>query len=179
MVKYESNENVKNDPHIFLQSHKTMKYAAIDIGTNSIKFSLFNSQLQLMHRELDYIRLGDDIHHLQLSTERRQKAFRIIKKMVNSAQRRHIKKIIIIGTSALRNFQNGNEFAEDIRQTLHIPFQILHGKKEAQLTFSGASHHLQKNLQHKHAVFLDIGAGSSEIIIAREGEMTSCKSIEI
>ena len=156
-----------------------MKYSAIDIGTNSIKHSIYDHRLSLIHREIFYIRLGEDIEKKWLSTEKIQKALNFITKLAGISDKENIHKTIIVGTSAIRVCKNGTSFADRIRSAFNVPFKILSGKEEARLTFTGASHRFKRKMAKKNSTFIDIGAGSSEIILTKDLLFSNAESLEI
>lgn len=156
-----------------------MMYASIDVGTNSIKGSLFNSRLQLLEREVHYIRLGKDIKNRRLSSEKIRRATRILARLVRRARERGSQKIILVGTSALRSCMNSGDMVRKIRKDLNVRFHILSGKKEAYLSYLGASYANKKRLSGKRSVFMDIGAGSTELAFCRGASMTRTYSLEI
>lgn len=156
-----------------------MKYSAIDIGTNSIKHSIYDHRLSLLQREIFYIRIGEDIEKKWLSTEKTQKALSIITKLTKLSDKKNIHKTIIVGTSAIRACKNGTSFARCIRSSFAVPFKILSGKEEARLTFAGASHNLKRKMAKKGSTFIDIGAGSSEIILTKDLLFSNAESLEI
>lgn len=70
-----------------------------------------------------------------------------------------------VGTNTLRKARNGQLFLDRAYQVLGHPIEIISGQEEARLVFLGVTHSIY-NKEDKRLV-IDIGGGSTEIIIGR------------
>ncbi|MDI6800857.1 MAG: hypothetical protein QMD01_02205 [Thermodesulfovibrionales bacterium] len=71
------------------------------------------------------------------------------------------KKIVAVGTSALREARNNNEFLERVKKETGIRIEIISGEKEAELTLKGI---LTSGLSYQTCFIVDVGGGSTEWI---------------
>jgi len=156
-----------------------MNYVCIDIGTNSIKYNLFGSKMNLLKKEIFYIRLGEGIKNNRICTEKINKTERLIKRLINNAEKDRVKKVLIIGTSALRNCKNKTVFDRKFKKFTNTKFKILTGKEEALLSARGAIHSMAEKVSGVRVLIIDIGAGSTEIAIFENNKITKAFSIEL
>jgi exopolyphosphatase/guanosine-5'-triphosphate,3'-diphosphate pyrophosphatase len=73
---------------------------------------------------------------------------------------------VAVLTSAVRDAANGPEFADQCRERYGLEVHILSGDEEAQLTYLGATDDVDPESRQRILV-LDIGGGSTELIIGR------------
>ena len=73
-------------------------------------------------------------------------------------------RVYALATSAVREAENGLDFAEFIEEKYHIPIEVISGDREAVLIYKG----MRKGVPLKGGpvLMLDIGGGSNEFIIA-------------
>jgi exopolyphosphatase / guanosine-5'-triphosphate,3'-diphosphate pyrophosphatase len=79
-------------------------------------------------------------------------------------------------TSAVRDASNGGEFAQRVADVLGFPARILTGEEEAQLTFAGATAH---RADDEPVLVIDIGGGSTELVLGSRGEVSWHASTQI
>jgi exopolyphosphatase/guanosine-5'-triphosphate,3'-diphosphate pyrophosphatase len=84
-----------------------------------------------------------------------------------------------VATAALRMAKNGETVAGRIYDETGIRFQIIDGKKEAEYTRLGVENRLLKlGLSTDSYLLLDLGGGSSEIVV-KKGEKVDSKSFDV
>ncbi len=88
-----------------------------------------------------------------------------------------VEKIFAFATSAVRDANNGKEFALNIKSKFGIEIEVISGDREAELIFKGVSESMF--LYDETVLVLDIGGGSNEFIIARKNEILWKKSFPI
>ncbi len=79
-----------------------------------------------------------------------------------------------VGTSALRDAENGELLLDRIARQTGIQVEIISGEEEARLIHLAVSKAL--DLSGKRAVLIDIGGGSVEVTIVRGEEILSSES---
>jgi exopolyphosphatase/guanosine-5'-triphosphate,3'-diphosphate pyrophosphatase len=103
----------------------------------------------------------------------------ILSQLKNIADSLGIKHLSACGTSALRDAQNRQEFIDFIKEELALEIRILSGNEEAELTYLGAvSEYLTRANSENYAV-LDIGGGSTEIVVGSGANVKSSVSIDV
>jgi len=84
--------------------------------------------------------------------------------------------ILLAATSAVRDAANGGELREQIAATSGLTLRIVAGEREAALMFAGAT--VGQPLSGTVLVG-DLGGGSLELIISRDGQMLSAVSLQL
>lgn len=156
------------------------KIAAIDIGTNSVRLlivefvgALFNPILKC----LETTRLGAGVDSRGfLSAASMDKTFRVVETFKEKAISMGAEDMFALATSAVRDALNGRDFIRRV-ENLGLKIEILSGEDEAKLGFSGAS--LVPGLTGKKIIAVDIGGGSTELILGKNHQIDFLTSIDI
>ena len=156
--------------------------AAIDVGTNSIHLivaSVNNRGMLMVHqREKESVRLGSstgkDMKHLQEDAiERGVETLKNFAKLARSAKA----EIFAAATSAVREAENKFEFIDRVKTEAGIDVSVISGPEEGRLIYIGAIHALPIFTQK--AFVIDIGGGSTETIIGKNGEIRFVHSAKL
>ena len=112
-----------------------------------------------------------------ISKEAIQKNSKILKRFIDMAKESHCEKINAIGTSALRDSKNSDEFVKEAFALSGVKVDIISGELEANLGFLGVKSILDKK---DYTLTIDIGGGSTEFILGdKEGNLIFSKSEDI
>ena len=139
-----------------------MRVAAVDLGTNSTRLLVAdaNGTLEEVVRRLEITRLGEGVD------ERRRLLPVPIARVRNvlSTYRRELESLgaertLCIGTSAVRDAENGEAFLGEIEWSYGFTTRLLSGDEEAELTLRGIG------ALDPGTLVLDIGGGSTEVQI--------------
>lgn len=150
--------------------------AVMDIGTNTIRLligSISNGTLIRIVSERIVSRLGGDMLKTgMLSTDSIEKSVISIIKLKELCEKHRVQDIIAIGTCALREAKNRDEFLARVKKAANLDIEIISGKKEAELTlkgllWSGLKNELEKK-EPQTFFIVDIGGGSTEWILYSE-----------
>ena len=144
--------------------------AAIDIGTNSIHMVVVRidphlSAFTIIAREKDTIRLGDREQKTgRLAPDAIERAIATLKRCKDLASSLDVHQIIAVATSATREAVNGAQFLQQIQQEVGLKVDLISGLEEARRIYLGVLSGMDfQNLPH---IILDIGGGSTELILA-------------
>jgi len=163
------------------QLNSDSDYAAIDLGSNS--FHMIVGRVEGSH-----IVLVDDMREmvsmasgLKSNGELSEKCMRrCLDCLARFAQRvRHIQpsRLRIVGTNTLRKAKNSWEFLKRAEEYFDKPIEIVSGIEEARLIYLGVSHSISDNQSQQLVV--DIGGGSTEIIIGENYEPITLESLHM
>ena len=145
------------------------RVAAVDIGTNSTRLLITDGT-----RRSIVTRLGEGVDATgrlgEAPMQRVLDVLRDYKRLVGDAP------AAAVMTSAVRDAQNGSEFAARVQDALGFPARILSGDEEAELTFAGAT--AQRD-EPEPVLVIDIGGGSTELVIGRRDAVTFHVSTQI
>jgi exopolyphosphatase/guanosine-5'-triphosphate,3'-diphosphate pyrophosphatase len=83
----------------------------------------------------------------------------------------------VVGTNALRIARRKQAFLERARVALGFPIEIISGIEEARLIYSGVAHHLP--VERGRRLVIDIGGGSTELIIGQGHEPLALESLQM
>lgn len=147
--------------------------AIIDIGSNSIRLQVAQS-LEKSYRIIqDYreiLRLGDCVFSKGYIDEQTADLFyKNIEVIKNLIQNHKATIVRAVGTAALRDASNANQIIENIKQRFGINIDIISGKEEAYYNFLAVLYNF--DIKDMNALTIDIGGGSSEIVISQKGEL--------
>ena len=78
----------------------------------------------------------------------------------------------MIATSAVRDARNGNDFLQAANATTELPTELVSGEEEGRLAYAGATLGLEPVPGDN--VVVDIGGGSTELVIGRAGQVAAC-----
>src|SRR3989338_5410625 len=148
--------------------------AAIDIGSNSfhiivVQINPETQSFKVLDRLRETVRLGT-FHEpkikKELSQEDMKRGFETLKRFKKLAEGHHVTEIFASATSAVREASNGREWLLKIRSELGIDAHVISGVEEARLIYLGVLSATE--LQGRKIGIVDIGGGSTEIIIGDE-----------
>ncbi len=140
--------------------------AAVDLGSNSFKLQVarvVENQLYSLDALKEPVRLAAGLDHKKnLTPESRQLALDCLKRFGDRLRGLPRAAVRCVGTSALRQAKNGNEFLAQAEAALGFPIEIIAGREEARLIYLGVVHSLPQFSGRRLVV--DIGGGSTECI---------------
>ena len=155
-----------------------MKQAIIDIGSNSIRLTLYeieNSSFKILFREKIMAGLAGYVENGVLSAEGVECACAGLLTFRSILQTLHIEHISVFATASLRNISNTQQALGIIRAATGYSVEVLSGESEALLGYAGA----MQELHLRSGAFLDIGGASTEIVTFDEGKPVDLASFPI
>ena len=156
-----------------------MRVAAVDLGTNSTRLLVAdaNGTLEEVVRRLEITRLGEGVD------ERRRLLPVPIARVRNvlSLSRRELESLgaertLCIGTSAVRDAENGEAFLGEIEWSYGFSTRLLAGTEEAAMMIRGVT---AGRPPLDDVLVVDIGGGSTELVVARDGAVASAVSLDV
>jgi exopolyphosphatase/guanosine-5'-triphosphate,3'-diphosphate pyrophosphatase len=152
--------------------------AALDLGSNSFHLLLAEvargGRLRKVGGRKVMLRLGEAVAASgRLQPETFTRALEATGELIAEARRREATRIVAAGTSALREAENGADFATAVEARFGVPVPILSGEAEARLVYHGARSR-SLPLPDRLGV-LDLGGGSVEVAL---GVGTTCLRAE-
>ena len=164
---------------------KIKKYAAIDIGSNAIRMLVSNVIEHEKERLIQKnalvrvpIRLGEDAFTSgEISSKNKKRIIKSMKAFKNLMRVHDVKDYLAYATSALREAQNGAKIVEQVLRKSGIKIEIIDGKTEAKI-ISNTSIFNQIE-EDKAYLYVDVGGGSTEFSILKNGKRLHSKSFKI
>ncbi|WP_259016168.1 Ppx/GppA phosphatase family protein [Emticicia fluvialis] len=155
-----------------------MKIAVIDLGTNTFHLLIVENK-QTLYRESIPAKIGQGgISKGIISEEGIQRALGVLRhfKGIIDSHEIETKQVFAIGTSAIRNAANKDEFVNRVAEETGIMIQVISGDKEAELIYDGVKEAVPIK---ETSMVMDIGGGSVEFIIGNEDRILWKQSFEI
>lgn len=141
-----------------------MKYAIIDIGSNSIRYGEENGGM-IPDKLVFTTRLGSGLASTgRLADDTAEKSIEVIKSLSDKARESGFV-ARAYATSAVRDAENGAEFKARVEAECGVPVEILSGEQEARCAFNAAV-----ASDGRYDAMLDIGGASMQIVTAHHSE---------
>ena len=155
--------------------------AAVDLGSNSFHMLVARDnggQLQIIDRLREAVRLAAGLDaERHLSPEAQQRALACLTRFGQRLQGLPADRVRVAGTNTLRRMRDGATFIAAAEKALGHPIQIISGVEEARLVYSGVTHGMGRARPGRLVV--DIGGGSTELIIGRGDEPKLMESVAL
>ena len=157
--------------------------AAIDIGTNSIHMVVVRVNAALpaftiIVTEKDTVRLGDcDPKTGDLTPAAMGRAIAALQRCQKLAKSFNAEHIVAVATSAVREAPNGRDFLKQVNSELGLFVNLISGYEEARRIYLGVLSGMEFNNQPH--IIIDIGGGSTELILGDSHEPRSLSSTKV
>ena len=160
-----------------------MKLAAIDIGSNAIRFQIstvLDNSPQILFKKLEYVRFPLRLGHDVFSTGRisdksigkfkkLMKAFRLLIELYE------VEDYMFCATSAMRESENGADVVKEVEDEIGISINVIDGNREAEFINRAISSYLSD----KTYLHIDVGGGSTELNLYVNGKKIKTRSFKI
>jgi exopolyphosphatase / guanosine-5'-triphosphate,3'-diphosphate pyrophosphatase len=152
-----------------------MRVGVVDLGTNSTRLlvaDVHGGHVEELERRTDITRLGEGVDKrrklLPLPIARVRNVLADYRRELDT---QGAERVLAIGTSAIRDADNGEAFLGEVEWSYGFKTRLLSGEEEATLTCKGVANGQPLD---SGTLVLDIGGGSTELITAAE-----CVSLDI
>jgi exopolyphosphatase / guanosine-5'-triphosphate,3'-diphosphate pyrophosphatase len=159
-----------------------LKFAAIDIGSNSIKLVVVDAMdgesFAVLARKREIVRLGHEtLLKGYISREAIRRAAKCINRLLSVANARGAESIVAIATASVREAVNSTRFVEKMEKKTGVRVAVLSGTEEARLIGLAASQGCSN--RGVATLNIDIGGGSTEISVFRKGRPLTLLSMKL
>ena len=149
------------------------------MGTNSTRLlvaDVADGRIETIHRESRVTGLGRGVEISgSLSTEAIESVFAAIRDYLTIAGDLGAVETFAFATSAARDASNSAAFIAELRERFDLSSRVLSGAEEAELTYLGA----RGSCADCETVVVDIGGGSTELVVGSGGEPTFNTSLQL
>lgn len=140
----------------------------IDLGTNSVRLVLAeyrpDGSYAVLSRSKEVVRLGaGEFRDGVLKPDAMHRAAQACGRFAAMARWSGAEEIVAVATSATRDAKNQDEFIELVRETAGFDLRPISGEEEARLIYLGVA--TDAGIGKRRALFVDIGGGSTELIV--------------
>jgi exopolyphosphatase/guanosine-5'-triphosphate,3'-diphosphate pyrophosphatase len=154
-----------------------MLLGALDLGSNSFHLLVSRldrrGRLQKVMGKKAMLRLEEAVAATgRIPPQTFARALDAVGALIDAARENGAEHVVVAGTSALREAENGALFARAARERYGVEVEILSGEDEGRLVYAGAR--VRANELPERVGVLDLGGGSVEVAV---GDGESCRYV--
>jgi len=159
-----------------------VRFAVIDIGTNSVKLHVGERRVGDVWRTIvdraEVTRLGEGLREAgTLQPEPVRRTVEAIVDMVGEARRAGAAEVAAVGTAGMRIASNSADLVAAVQERCGVGIEVISGEEEARLAYVAATSELDVGTGAL-AVF-DTGGGSTEFTFGRAGRVEERFSLDV
>lgn len=149
-----------------------MKYAVIDIGSNSVRL-MINVDGQTLYKLVETTRLAEGMGSEKLlKAQAVDRTVSAVSFFVKKAKEERANKVYVFGTAAVRNAVNCHQFTKAIKDATGQDVDVISGEMEALIGRIGA-------IGQSDGGIIDVGGASTEVTAVINGEQVYSKSLTL
>ena len=157
--------------------------AIIDLGTNTFHLLIARiderEDFSIEEKFKEPVKLGEGgINSGRISEAAFKRGIRALKKFRKLISSKKADEVRAFATSAIRSATNGPDFVQAAKEEAGIDIRIINGNEEAALIFEGVKNGVQLPYV-QDTLLVDIGGGSVEFIVCRDGAPMLLRSLNI
>ncbi len=160
-----------------------MKLAAIDIGSNAIRFqvsSVLETDEQVLFKKMEYVRfplrLGHDVFTTNRISEKSKEKFKkLMRAFKLLLELYEVDDYMLCATSAMRESENGVELVQEVSTEMSLQIEIIDGQREAELINTA----IRSYLGNQAYLHIDVGGGSTELNVYHGGKKIKTRSFKV
>lgn len=159
-----------------------MRLAGIDIGTLTCRLLIAQvtpeGQVKALDADRRIVRLGEGVDQGKcLNARAMAQVVETIREWQKRIETHDVRGAIAVATSAVREAQNREEFLARVKNETGLEIEVIDGKEEARRTLLGIQYGLPQDVSDW--LGLDIGGGSTEFILSRQGALADVVSVDL
>lgn len=155
--------------------------AAVDLGSNSfhlIVAHIGDGHYRVIDRHKEMVRLGEGLtSDKDLKPEVAERALACLERMGQRLSQMPHENVRAVGTNTLRQVRPESRFLAAAEAALGHPIDVIAGREEARLIYLGVARGLAAGDSNRLVV--DIGGGSTEVIVGRGFEPVQRESLHM
>jgi exopolyphosphatase/guanosine-5'-triphosphate,3'-diphosphate pyrophosphatase len=157
--------------------------AAIDLGSNSFRLSIGRVAVQngvkhiyQIDRLKETVRLAAGLNADKILNDASvDRAIEVLGRFGDRLRSFHPDRVRAVATNTFRVARNVSDFLPRAEAALGFPIEVIAGREEARLIYTGVSHTLP--VSDEKRLVIDIGGGSTEVIIGKGDEPVLMSSL--
>lgn len=160
-------------------------FASVDIGSNAVRLFfgyVFETKAGPVFKKASLVRLpirlgSDSFHKKAINREKIDDIISAMHAFKHLMEAFNVISYRACATSAMRDASNGKEVVSEILDLTGINIELIDGESEAGLIFEN---HIAEKLEANEAfIYMDVGGGSTEFTLFRDGQKINAKSFNI
>lgn len=155
--------------------------AAVDLGSNSFRLEighLDHGQIRRVEYLKETVRQGNGLDsERNLSAIAMQRGWDCLARFAERIAGFDPGQVRAVATQTLREARNRDVFLDKAQRILGFPIEVIPGREEARLIYSGVSHLLPQSNERR--LVIDIGGRSTELILGQGYKATTLESYRV
>tara|TARA_B100001093_G_scaffold87290_1_gene79215 strand:+ start:204 stop:1103 length:900 start_codon:yes stop_codon:yes gene_type:complete len=151
-----------------------VKIAAIDLGSNSTRLliaEILGEEFNILEKSHVVTKMAEGLEENGfISDDSRKRVIKTLKTFLKQIKKHEVSQVFAVGTAAMRDSTNTNEFIDEIKRKIDIEVEVITGQQEGIITSLGVLHFME-NLQNY--LIVDIGGRSTEFIYEDNNKVIS------
>lgn len=165
-----------------ITSNETPEYiAAVDMGSNSFHMvvaKMSHGEVRVIDKLGEKVQLAAGLNEQgEFTEEVKVRAFECLSRFAQRIKGLDSSAVQIVGTNAFRAAKEIKSFLREAEAITGYPIEIISGREEARLIYLGVAHTLSDD--HGNRLVIDIGGGSTELIIGERFESKVLESLHM
>ena len=156
-------------------------YAAVDLGSNSFRLAIGSHDgdaIRVVKSAREPIRLAAGLDAAGNLTEAAmQSALSCLRNFRDVLAGFELEAVRVVATSTMRQARNAAAFLPAAEQAIGYPIEIISGEEEGRLIYMGVANALANPGERR--LVIDIGGGSTELILGRGADIERVESFSI
>ncbi|MBR7801101.1 Ppx/GppA phosphatase family protein [Undibacterium fentianense] len=156
-------------------------FAAVDLGSNSFRLHIGKYEgnlIRVVKSARDPIRLAAGLDPSgNLTSEAIERAVRCLRNFKTVLAGYPIDAVRVVATNTVRIAKNAADFLPAFEAAIGLPIEVISGEEEGRLIYLGVANALLGSSERR--LVIDIGGGSTEIILGNGHEITKVESFPI
>jgi len=153
--------------------------AALDLGSNSFHLmvaSYDGNRIATVDKLKSMVRLAEGLDSKgEITDDAMERAIECLTRFGQRLRDIPADNVRVVGTNTLRKAKNSGRFLKRAQKALNHNIEIISGYEEARIIFMGVSRALDDS--HKRRLVIDIGGGSTELILGKRFKPTLIDSL--
>lgn len=160
------------------------KVATIDLGSHSFHMLISEvtteGDIKELYRGKSKVQLRAGLtDEMGLTDEVKARALECLQNFALSIEHYQVDEVKVVGTYTLRKAkENIEDFLNEAQSILKTQIEVITGEEEARLVYVGASSSIIQT-KKKQALIIDIGGGSTELVIGKGQNLKALVSLEL
>lgn len=155
-------------------------FAAIDLGSNSFHMIIARvnqGTLEIVDRVKEMVQIARGMQNGMIAPAAQERAIECLQRFAERIRDIPDSQVRVVGTKSLRTAKNAYPFLRRAEKALGQPIAIISGFEEARLVYCGLAHSVTSDDNRR--LVMDIGGGSTEIIIGQQTDPTLLESLSM
>ncbi len=156
-------------------------FAAVDLGSNSFRLHIGvhdGERIRIVNSAREPVRLGAGLDSRGNLTQRAiQNALACLNRFSQVLHATPLSAVRVVATNTVRVAKNASSFVPLFEKAIGYPIEVISGEEEGRLIYMGVASTL--NAPSERRLVIDIGGGSTELILGHGHEIEEVESFSI